>query len=293
MILLGSKTMVRPTHLKDVEFSGLRGFVAKCIENPCFSRFITIVILINAVTLGLETDAGIVAKIGAVLFSLDQIALGIFIIELSLKMFVYRLSFFRAGWNVFDFIIVGIALIPASGPLAVLRTLRVLRVLRLVSVVPSMRRVIAALFHAIPGMASIMAVLLVIYYVCAVLATKLFFAHPVPEVADKFISIPASMYTLFQVMTLEGWSQEIVRPVMDVYPYAWLFFIPFIIITSFAVLNLFIGIIVDAMNIIHDRGGYDGPERRKKPSELTQEVRDMRDELAELKTILREKASKE
>jgi len=186
---------------------------------------------------------------------------------------------------VFDFLIVGIALIPASGPLSVLRALRILRVLRLVSVVPSMRRVIAALFHAIPGMASIMAVLMIIYYVCAVLATKLFGA----DFEMLFGSIGASMYTLFQIMTLEGWSEEVVRPVMEVYPQAWLFFIPFIITTSFAVLNLFIGIIVDAMNIIHEKEEYAGPERRQKPSQLTQEVRGLREELDEIKSLLKQK----
>ena len=284
--------MVRPVNLEGIKFTGIRGSVAGFIEQPSFSKFITIVILINAVTLGLETDAGVMKKYGDFLSLLDKIALTIFAIEIGLKLFVYRFSFFRAGWNVFDFIIVGIAFLPASGPMAVLRTLRILRVLRLVSVIPSMRRVIAALIHAIPGMASIMSVLMVIYYVCSVLATKLFYAHPDPEIAEKFESIAASMYTLFQVMTLEGWSQEIVRPVMDVYPYAWIFFIPFIIVTSFAVLNLFIGIIVDAMNIINeqDKKQYDGPERRKKPSELTEEVRGLREEIDELKQILREKA---
>ncbi|MGH1399481.1 MAG: ion transporter [Alphaproteobacteria bacterium] len=281
--------MVRPNALKDVEFKGLRGIVAALIERAAFSHFITAVILINAVTLGLETNATIMQSQGALLHMLDKIALGIFVVELLLKLFVYRLSFFRAGWNVFDFVIVGIALIPASGPLAVLRALRVLRVLRLVSVVPSMRRVIAALLHSIPGMASIMAVLLVIYYVCSVLATKLFSAHPVAEIAEKFESIPASMYTLFQVMTLEGWSQEIVRPVMDVYPYAWLFFIPFIIVTSFAVLNLFIGIIVDAMNIIHERGDYIGPERRKDNVRARDEIAGLRKDIAELKALVAKK----
>ena len=282
--------MVRPANLLNVQFTGLRGGVARFIENPLFSRFIIAVILINAVVLGLETDAGVMARHGSLLMVSDKIALGIFVVEISLKLFVYRLSFFRQGWNVFDFVIVGIALIPASGPLAIFRALRILRVLRLVSVVPSMRRVIAALLHAIPGMASIIAVLMIIYYVCAVLATKLFGGHPDPEIAEKFDNIAASMYSLFQVMTLEGWSQEIVRPVMDVYPYAWAFFIPFIIVTSFAVLNLFIGIIVDAMNIIHERGDYNGPERRKRPSELTQEVRAMREEMDELKQLLKQKA---
>jgi len=270
--------MVRPNILQDVEFTGVRGRIAAFIEASFFTRFITAVILLNAVTLGLETDQGIMDRFGGTLLFLDRIALGIFTIELALKLFVYRLSFFRAGWNVFDFVIVGIALMPASGPLAVLRALRVLRVLRLVTVVPSMRRVVAALLHAIPGMASITAVLLVIYYVCSVLATKLFSHHPVSEIAEQFASIPASMYTLFQVMTLEGWSNEIVRPVMDVYPYAWLFFIPFIIITSFAVLNLFIGIIVDAMNIIHDKED-EIPVKRG-------DIRLLRAEIAEIKDLL-------
>ena len=279
--------VVRPSHLRHVRLDGLRGAVAAVVEAPLFTRFITAVILVNAVTLGLETDAGMMDDYGRVLHLLDKVALGIFMVEILLKIFAYRLSFFRAGWNVFDFIVVGIAIVPASGSLAVLRTLRILRVLRLVSVVPSMRRVIAALMHSIPGMASIMSVLMVIYYVCAVLATKLFFAHPDPTIAAKFSSIPESMYTLFQVMTLEGWSQEIVRPVMDVYPYAWLFFIPFIIVTSFAVLNLFIGIIVDAMNIIHDSPEYGGPERRKRPSELTEEVRGLRNDIDEIKALLK------
>lgn len=268
--------------------NGLRAKAAKIIETKVFTYFITAVILINAVTLGLETDLGLMERHGHILHMLDQIALTIFVIEIVFKLFAYRLSFFRNGWNVFDFTIVGIALLPAVGPLSVLRALRILRVLRLVSVVPQMRRVITALLSAIPGMASIMAVLVIIFYVSAVLATKLFgLTTPDPNIQEQFGSIMASMYTLFQVMTLEGWSEEVVRPVMEYHPYAWLFFIPFIIFTSFAVLNLFIGIIVDAMNMMHEtEKGYDGPERRQKPSELTEEVRGLREELDEMKKLL-------
>ncbi len=279
--------MVRPSNLHEVELPGTRGKVAAFVESPAFVRFIIGVICLNATILGLETSKSISEDAHQVLFLLDNIALAIFSIELLLKLYAYRLSFFRQGWNVFDFIIVGIALIPASGPLSVLRTLRVLRVLRLVSVVPSMRRVIAALMHSIPGMASIMAVLLIIFYVGSVLSTKLFGA----DFEMLFGTVGASMYTLFQIMTLEGWSEEVVRPVMGVYPYAWVFFIPFIIVTSFAVLNLFIGIIVDAMNIIHEaeKREYKGPERRKRASELTEEVRGMREEMDEIKTLLKDK----
>ncbi|MCB1720735.1 MAG: ion transporter [Rhodospirillales bacterium] len=280
--------MVRPANLKDIQFTALRGRVACFIENKTFTNFIIAIIIANAAVLGLETDASVMTRYSDVLVRLDEIALAIFVVELMLKLFVYRLDFFRQGWNVFDFVIVGIALIPASGPLAILRALRILRVLRLVSVVPSMRRVIAALLHSIPGMASIMAVLLIIFYVASVLSTKLF--GQTEEFAMFFGTIGASMYTLFQIMTLEGWSEEIVRPVMEVYPYAWVFFIPFIITTSFAVLNLFIGIIVDAMNIIHEKDEYKGPERRKNNIISGDEIIALQREIAELKELIREKS---
>lgn len=273
--------MVRPNNLKDKTFAGLRGRLAGLVEAPAFIAFITAVIVMNAVTLGMETDPQIMRDYGSVLLTLDKVALAIFVVEIALKLAVYRLSFFRDGWNVFDFIIVGIALLPASGPLAVLRALRVLRVLRLMSVVPSMRRVISALLNAIPGMASIIGVLLIMFYVSAVLATKLFAGVGDPLLAEKFHSIGASMYTLFQIMTLEGWSNEVVRPMMDHYPYSWLFFIPFIIITSFAVLNLFIGIIVDAMNMVHGEAELDG----KNPVE--HELKQVKAELAEIKALLK------
>lgn len=283
--------MVRPTNLKNVQFIGVRARIASIIETSAFTNFIIAVIVANAVVLGLETSARAMAHYGHALKILDEIALAIFVVELLLKLFVYRLSFFRQGWNVFDFFIVGIALIPASGPLAILRALRILRVLRLVSVVPSMRRVIAALFHAIPGMASIMAVLMIIFYVAAVLSTKLF--GQVPEFEEFFGTIGASMYTLFQIMTLEGWSAEIVRPVMKVYPHSWLFFIPFIIVTSFAVLNLFIGIIVDAMNMIHDKDEHDASEQQvSSPYEnINTEINALRRDMAELKALIKESHS--
>ncbi len=229
-----------------------RHTIREFVESKKFIQFITGLILINAVTLGLETDKDIVAQYGSVLFIIDKLILVIFTIELLLKFYAYRLSFFRSGWNIFDLIIVTIAWVPASGPLSVLRALRILRILRLVSVVPQMRRVVAALGHSIPGMASVVAVLSLIFYVSAVLTTKLFGTHPDPNMQAWFGTIGDSAYTLFQVMTLESWSMGIVRPTMEYFPLAWVFFVPFIIITSFAVLNLFIGIIVDAMQVMHE-----------------------------------------
>lgn len=229
--------------------SPLRRKAAVFIESQSVVRFIIGLILINAITLGLETDKDISAQFGAQLYVFDKVMLSIFTVEIGLKLFAYRWHFFKSGWNVFDFLIVAIAWVPASGPLSVLRAFRILRILRLLSVVPQMRRVISALGHSIPGMSSVIGVLVLIFYVCAVLATKLFGQHPDPNMQEWFGTIGASGYTLFQIMTLESWSMGIVRPTLEIFPWAGLFFIPFIIITSFAVLNLFIGIIVDAMQM--------------------------------------------
>ena len=239
--------MVKPKSL--YRLHGSQRKISEFVEHPTFTQFITILILINAVTLGLETDDSIMNRFGSSLVLIDRGILVLFTVELILKFFAYRLSFFRSGWNLFDLIIVSIAWVPTTGALSVLRALRILRVLRLLSVVPQMRRVISALGHSIPGMASVIGVLCIIFYVSAVLTTKLFGDHPDPNMQEWFGSVGASAYTLFQIMTLESWSMGIVRPVMEHYPHSWIFFVPFIIITSFAVLNLFIGIIVDAMQI--------------------------------------------
>lgn len=219
------------------------------VEHPRFVGWITALILLNAVTLGMETSSDIMARHGTLLFWVDKAILIVFTVELALKFYAYRWRFFRSGWNVFDLIIVSIAWIPAVGPLAVLRALRILRVLRLISVVPQMRRIVTAIGHSIPGMVSVVGVLILIFYVAAVIATKLFGSHDDPNMLEWFGTISASAYTLFQIMTLESWSMGVVRPTMDLFPWAWMFFLPFIIITSFAVLNFFIGIVVDSMQI--------------------------------------------
>ena len=219
--------------------AGLRAFV----ESRLFSATITAVIVINAIVLGLETSPRAMAAFGPLLLAIDTAALWIFTVEIALKLWVYRARFFRRGWNLFDFAIVAISWIPAAGPMSVLRALRIMRVLRLMSVVPQMRSVVGALFKALPGMGSIIAVLTLVFYVAAVMATKLFGE----EFPEWFGGIGTSMYSLFQIMTLESWSMGIVRPVMEVHPGAWAFFVPFIVVTTFTVLNLFIALIVNSM----------------------------------------------
>lgn len=217
--------------------------LAERVESATVQRVVVVVILLNAVVLGLETDARVMAAAGGLVTAIDRVCLAIFVVELAARLVAYGRSFWSSGWRVFDFLVVGVALVPGSGPFAVLRALRVLRVLRLLTVVPSLRRVVAAFLHAIPGLMGVMALLGVLFYTAAVLATKLFGA----DFPQWFGSIGASLYTLFQVMTLESWSMGIVRPVMEVHPWAWAFFVPFIIATAFTALNLFIGIIVSTM----------------------------------------------
>ncbi len=262
----------------------LRRRIGEWVESDRFQRFITALIVINGITLGLETSDAVMSKAGSYLLFFDGLVLAIFVFEIAGKLAYRGAQFFRSGWNVFDFVIVGVALMPASGPLAVLRALRILRVLRLLSVVPAMRRVIEALLHAVPGLLSVMSIILLFFYVGAVLSTKLFG----DAFEDWFGSIGSSMYTLFQIMTLESWSMGIVRPVMEVYPLAWLFFVPFIVATSFAVLNLFIGIIVEAMQSTHraEEAEADAAAAQSQ-QELLQEIKALRAEVADLKAAVR------
>ena len=227
--------------------SSIRERIGAFVMAPRVQNLITALIVFNAVTLGLETADSVRAHFGGLLSVLDKLVLAVFCAEIAAKLVHKGFRFFKEGWNVFDFVVVGIALVPAAGPFSVLRALRILRTLRLLSVVPQMRVVIQALFSALPAMASIVALITLIFYVGAVLATNLFGN----DFDAWFGHIGRSMYTLFQVMTLESWSMGIVRPVMEKHAYAWAFFVPFILITSFAIINLFIGVIVDSMQAQH------------------------------------------
>jgi voltage-gated sodium channel len=226
----------------------LQSKVQKFVESPRFVKFILSLIVLTAIILGLETSKDMMAKWGTTLEFINNIFLAVFVVELILRIYAWRGRFFKDGWSLFDLIVIGISLIPASGPLAILRALRVLRVLRVVSAVPAMRRVVTTLLGALPGLGSIAILLSLVYYVFAVIATRLF-GEAFP---DWFGSLPNSLYTLFQVMTLESWSMGISRPVMEAFPYAWMFFIPFILIATFTMLNLFIAIIVNAMQSFND-----------------------------------------
>ncbi|MFN7192200.1 MAG: ion transporter, partial [Rhodospirillales bacterium] len=204
----------------------------------------------------------------------------VFTLEIALRIFAHGLRFFRGGWNWFDLIVVAIALVPASGPLSVLRALRVLRVLRLISIVPSMRSIVEALLRSLPGMSAIMALLMLVFYVFAVMGTKLF-GDTQPE---QFGTLGATFLTLFQLMTLDGWSGEIVKPALEDHPAAMLYFLPFILVSTFVVLNLFIALIVDSMTRLHAENAADQPDPQAalaaQIEALAGEVRALREKLA-------------
>lgn len=268
-----------------------RSRLKQLIERPAVQRSILLLIVINAAILGMQTSPSLVASWGELLSVLDMLILGVFVVEIAARIYVHRAAFFRDPWSLFDFTVVAIALVPASGPFSVLRALRVLRVMRMVTMVPSMRRVVGALLSAIPGLGSIAMVLALVFYVSAVIATGLFGA----EFPEWFGNLGRSVYTLFQVMTLESWSMGIVRPLMDVFPYAWVFFLPFILIATFTMLNLFIAIIVNAMQTVTD-ADHEATQatieaaREHIEADLHEEVRALRGEIAELKELLRGQA---
>ncbi len=253
------------------------------VDGDRFQRFIIAVIVVNAITLGLETSDRVVAQLGGLLNVVDRIALAIFVVELVLRIVAHGWRFFRDPWNVFDFVIVGIALLPASGAFSVLRALRILRVLRLVALVPSMRGVVEALLAAVPGMASVATLLGLLIYVAAVMATQLF-GDGVP---DRFGDLGISLFTLFQVMTTDDWA-NVARAAMEVQPLAWIFFVIYMLLSTFAVLNLFIAVVVRAMEEqVATEMKADAAEQQREDAAVVatilEEVRALRAEVAELR----------
>lgn len=223
----------------------MRENVRRLVVARGFQRIVLVVIVINAATLGAQTSPDLVDRSGGLLAHLDRAALAIFVVELLLKLYAQRLSFFRDPWNCFDLIVVSVSLVPAAGAFSVLRALRVLRMLRLISAVPSMRRVVATLLAAIPGVSSIIGLLALVVYVAAVMATTLF-----GEAAPGYFGgLGRSLWTLFQVMTGENWP-AVADAVMAERPMAWIFFLIYILVSSFVVLNLFLAVVVNAMDTV-------------------------------------------
>lgn len=269
----------------------LRDRAREFIERKLITNAILGVIIFNAITLGLSTSPAVQANVGHLLVAFDKIVLGIFVAELLVKFYAYRLSFFKNAWNIFDLVVVTLGLLPNRDGLSALRGLRVIRAMRLLSVIPQMRSVVQALLDALPGMGAVIIMISIVFYVFAVMATLMYG----PDFPEWFGSLGRSLYSLFQIMTLESWSMGIVRPVMEVHPTAWIFFVPFIVITAFSVLNLFIGLLVNTMqSAVEDESVEEFSHLRdlvrsetdivdEHVMELMKEVKALRREVAELK----------
>jgi voltage-gated sodium channel len=202
---------------------------------------LAILLVLNAVILGMETSVNLMDEYGTYLVALDTIILYVFVFEIALRLIAGGFRFFKCGWNLFDFVIIAISISAAATSLSALRTLRVLRLLRFLSLSPSMKFLVSSLGRALPGILNIALILLAMFYIWAVVACQSFGSDNPP-----FASLTRSMYTLFQVMLGDNFG-ELTNKVMETHPYAYLFFIPYMIVMAFTILNLFFGLIVGSM----------------------------------------------
>lgn len=266
------------TQLALLNQPGWRGQIERFMARQFTQRLLIILIVINAIILGIETNRDIMAVIGDELILIDHAILWIFIAEIVVLIAARGWHFFRDPWCIFDFLVVAIALVPATGSLSVLRALRVLRILRLINKIESMRRVVSALLGSLPGLGSVFGLVLIVFYVSGVIATNMYAS----EFPERFGTLGMSFYTLFQVMTLEGWSEEIARPIMAIYPSAWIFFLIFIFISTFIVVNLFVAVIVDSINSIKHH-----EQNKDKEDDVAAKIQALHTEIAELKTLIK------
>lgn len=261
----------------------------RIVESRRFNAFIIAVILVNAVLVGLETSAAVLARYGPALELVNMLVVGIFIVEIALRITSYwprPLAFFRDGWNVFDFSVVALSLLPAAGSFAtVARLARLLRVVRLVSVVPELRLIVGTMLRSFSSMIAIVLLLLLVVYVYAVLGYHLFGqADP-----DRWGDLGTAVRTLFEALTLEGWL-EFQAAVIGRVPLAWLFFASYILIAVFIVVNLFIAVILRNLEKVEAEHAAEEMEKIPEPDvdeDLLRRVETIRAELRELETRLR------
>ena len=268
----------------------------KFVEGHLFQNFILAVIVLNAAIMGILTAQHLPAGIRQVLTILDTACLWIFIAELLIKFVVYRLQFFRSGWNLFDLAVVIFSLFSEFSFFSVFRIFRIFRVLRslkalkslrafrMVSSLKNLRIIVDAIGSSIPGICWSGMLLLLVYYIFSIMGTTLFG----PQFPDWFGSIGKSFYTLFQVMTLESWSMGISRPVMEVFSWAWLYFVPFVLCTSFLIMNVVVGIVVNAISEVSESQAGEETETPEEDvqAQLRRELASLRKQLEHVENLL-------
>jgi len=221
------------------------------IEHKLTTNLILVVIIFNAIVLGLMTYPNICNLCGNWLQISCQLCVLIFSVEMLIKLYVYGIKFFKDGWNNFDFVLVAISWIPTGGVFSsfrAFRVLRALRALRLVTRLQKLRLIVQAIIESIPNVSWASVLLMLIFYIFAIMGTTMY-SETFPE---YFGTIGKSMFTLFQIMSLDDWATELARPISQLHPMAWLYFISFILTSSFVVMNVIVGVIVNAIGEISD-----------------------------------------
>jgi voltage-gated sodium channel len=222
----------------------MKDFARRIVQARWFEPWMVGLILFNAVIIGLETSHEVMHEYGRWLELGNDVILGVFVLEAVLKITAVAPQFkryFGDGWNLFDFTVVVLSFIPSTGEFAlVARLVRVLRVLRLVSAMPQLRLIVATLVRSIPSMGHVLMLLAIIFYIYAITGFHLFHEHD----AERWGSLGAALLTLFQIVTLEGWV-EVMEKALEFRPLAWIYFVSFVLIGTFVVLNLFIAVVVN------------------------------------------------
>lgn len=251
-----------------------------------FQAFIVVVIVVNAILVGLETSPELVARYQTVFGQLNVAIITIFVVELTIRMVAYfprPQRFFRDGWNLFDFVIVALSLLPSVGSFAtVARVARLLRVLRILSVFPDLRLIVGTMLRSLSSMGSVIILLALVVYVYAVLGYNLF----APVDPSHWGDLGLSVRTLFEVLTLEGWL-ELQAAVLPAVPGAWLFFASYVLLAVFIVVNLFIAVVLNNLESVkaeHAAEALEGDD-----ADLLRRIEHLRADLGDLEALLRQR----
>ena len=269
-------------------FTQIHDFCVRVTSSKIFKNTIVLIILINSIVLGLITSEAIYAKFGELLEFILSACVVIFTVEITLRIIAKGWKFFLNGWNIFDFLLITMALMPETGAAITFRVFRVLRALRMVSSMKKLRHIVSAILVSAPHVFWAAVLEMIIFYIFGIMGQNLFHeAFP-----QWFGTLGETVYTLFQVTTLESWSMGIARPVMKVYPWAWCYFVPFVMISSYIVLNVVVGVVVNATSDISEDDNISMKDKIKAKkvtnTEISEQINELKEHILRLEAKLEE-----
>lgn len=269
-------------------FTQIHDFCVRVTSSKIFKNTIVLIILINSIVLGLITSEAIYAKFGELFEFILSACVVIFTVEITLRIIAKGWRFFLNGWNIFDFLLITMALMPETGAAITFRVFRVLRALRMVSSMKKLRHIVSAILVSAPHVFWAAVLEIIIFYIFGIMGQNLFHeAFP-----QWFGTLGETVYTLFQVTTLESWSMGIARPVMKVYPWAWMYFVPFVMISSYIVLNVVVGVVVNATSDISEDDNISMKDKIKAKkvtnTELSEQINELKEHILRLEAKLEE-----